>query len=122
MADFYRHIDIMSYDFETDTFYFRDKRTKYHSSIDLGDLILDMGEDGCPIGVELLNASKNFGVNKAVMATVKGMKSDIHISREHIEVKIKVFIISRSAEIEKVSVSRGINDVNLRAGQTAMAC
>lgn len=117
-----RKIDVWGYDFETDTLFFRDKKIKYHSSLDIGDLILDIGDDESPIGVELLNASKNFGANKVILMSIKDLKVDINISKDAIEVKITVYVESRNAKVEKVVVSHGINDVNLRAGQTAMAC
>lgn len=122
MPKYSRRIDVWGYDFETDTLFFHDNKIKYKSSIDLGDLILDIGEDGSPIGVELLNASKNFDVSKVVMTKIKNMKSDIKISHESIEVKVRVYVTRRNASIEKISVSRGINDVNLQVGQTAMVC
>lgn len=117
-----RKIDVWGYDFETDTLFFRDKKIKYHSSLDIGDLILDIGDDESPIGVELLNASKNFGANKVILMSIKDLKVDINISKDAIEVKISVYVESRNAKVEKIVVSHGINDVNLRAGQTAMAC
>lgn len=122
MPEYSRRIDVWGYDLETDTLFFHDNKIKYKSSIDLGDLILDIGEDGSPIGVELLNASKNFDVSKVVLKKIQTMNSDIKVSYESIEVKVRVCVTRRNALIEKVSVSRGINDVNLQVGQTAMVC
>ena len=118
----HRYIDVWKYDFETDTLFFRDKTQKYHSSLDMGDLILDLGIDGSPIGVELLNASKNFGVSKIILSGITSFKSLVTISKTDIEVAITVFVKIRNTKVEKVSVSHGINDLNLQAGQTAMAC
>jgi uncharacterized protein YuzE len=117
-----RHIDIWKYDFETDILFFRDKSLEYHSSIDMGDLIIDMGVDGIPIGVELLNASKNFTVPKVLLRDIDSLKAEINISKTDIEVIIKVFVIIRNTRVEKISVSYGVNDINLQAGQTAMIC
>lgn len=122
MPHFKKNIDKWKYDFETDTFYFRDKSISYHSSIDMGDLIMDIGEDGTPIGVELLDASKNFKVSKVVMKGIEGFNANIDISETEIKVTIKAFVKLRNTKIEKVSVSHGVNDINLQPGQTAMAC
>lgn len=88
----------------------------------IGDLVLDLGIDGSPIGVELLNASKNFGVSKLLLNGITSFKSLVTISKTDIEVTITVSATFRNANVEKVSVSRGINDMNLQAGQIAMAC
>lgn len=117
-----RYIDFWNYDLETDIFFFRDKSQKYHSSIEIGDLVLDLGIDGSPIGVELLNASKNFGVSKLLLSGITSFKSLVTISETDIEVTITVSATFRNANVEKVSISRGINDMNLQAGQIAMAC
>ena len=122
MSQINRHIDVLDYDFETDSLLFRDKSSKYQSSLDMGDLILDIGEDGYPIGVELLDASKNFGVRKVALMNLKSIKASIKISEKEIEVKINLYVEMRNTKVEKVSVSRGINDLNLQAGRTAMAC
>jgi hypothetical protein len=122
MTEYSKHVDAWGYDFETDSLYFRDKSVNYQSSIDMGDLILDMGIDGLPIGVELLNASKNFNISKFVMKGIEGFNSTIDISETEIKVTIRAFVKLRNTKVEKVSISLGINDINLQAGQTAMAC
>jgi uncharacterized protein YuzE len=117
-----RHVDIWKYDFETDIIFFRDKSLKYHTSIDLGDLIVDLAEDGTPIGVELLDASKNFNVSKIVMKNVVNLKADIFVSEKEIKVTLKAFVKLRNATVEKISVSSGVNDINLQPSQTAIVC
>lgn len=121
MSKYNRHINVFDYDFDNDSLLFRDESFKYHSSIDMGDLILDIGEDGSPIGMELLNASKNFGVRKIYLRDIKDIKASINVSDEVIEVKISVYVEKRNNTVEKVSVSHGLNDLNLQAGETAMA-
>jgi uncharacterized protein YuzE len=117
-----RGIDLWEYDFETDTLFFRDCSLKYHSSIDLGDLMIEVDENGMPIGMELLDASTNFGISKIKLRNIKSIKSTVNISDTNIEVTIKVLVEIRNAKVEKVSVSQGVNDINLQPGQTAMAC
>lgn len=117
-----RHADVWKYDFETDIIFFRDKSLKYHTSIDLGDLIVDLAEDGTPIGVELLDASKHFNVSKMVLKNVENLKADIFVSETEIKVTLKAFVKLRNATVEKVSVSSGVNDINLQPSQTAMVC
>lgn len=120
MPEVKKNIDIWRYDFETDTFFFRDKSLQYHSSIDMGDLIIDLGEDETPIGIELLDASKNFNVSKIVMKGLESFNATIDVSETEIKVTIKAYVKLRNIKVEKVSVSYGVNDINLQAGQTAM--
>lgn len=118
-----RKNDVLDYDFENDSLLFGNNSSKYDVSIDLGDLILDIGEDGIPIGVELINASKHLGVPKlALRNNLKFVEANIEISDKEIEVKISVFVEIRSKSTEKVSVLHGVNDVNLQPGQTALVC
>ena len=118
-----RKNDILDYDFENDSLLFGNNSSKYDVSIDLGDLILDIGEDGVPIGVELINASKHLGVPKiALRSNLKVVEANIEISDKEIEVKISVFVEIRSKPTEKVSILHGVNDVNLQPGQTALVC
>lgn len=83
---------------------------------------MDIGEDGTPIGVELLDASKNFKVSKVVMKGIEGFNANIDISETEIKVTITAFVKLRNTKVEKVSVSHGVNDINLQPGQTAMTC
>lgn len=123
MNKHYQKNDVLGYDFENDSIFFGNNSSKYDVSIDLGDLILDIGEDGIPIGVELINASKHLGVPKlALRNNLKFVEANIEISDKEIEVKISVFVEIRSKSTEKVSVLHGVNDVNLQPGQTALVC
>ncbi|WP_164888511.1 DUF2283 domain-containing protein [Methanosarcina sp. MSH10X1] len=120
MSDFKREINLWNYDAETDILFFRDNRIKYHSSILLGDLIVELDETETPMGMELLNASVNFRISKTVLRNIKKISAEVDISKEEIKVKMKIFVISRNARIEKVSTAFGINDINLQPVQTAM--
>lgn len=104
----YRFIDVWDYDFENDSLFFHSTGIKYKFSIDLGDIILDIDEDGTPIGAEILDASEVFGVPKASL-------------KETLEITLNIVVISRNKSVEKRAASRGINDVNLPVGQVAMA-
>lgn len=115
-------VDICKYDFETDILFFRDSQMQYHSSIDIDDLIIDLSEDGTPVGAELLNASKNFGVSKFVMNGTERFKAHIEISETDIEVTIKIFVRMRNARVQKDRVVHGVNDVNIQPSQTVLAC
>jgi uncharacterized protein YuzE len=116
-----RENGVLDYDFENDSLFFNNNKSKFDISIDLGDLIVDIGEDGVPIGVELLNASKHLNVSKiALRNDIKVVEANVEISEKEIEVKISVFVDIRNKLTEAVSVLYGLNDVNLQPGQTAL--
>ncbi|MDQ1252444.1 MAG: hypothetical protein QG646_1565 [Euryarchaeota archaeon] len=118
-----RENGVLDYDFENDSLFFNNNKSKFDISIDLGDLIVDIGEDGVPIGVELLNASKHLKVSKiALRNDIKVVEANVEISEKEIEVKISVFVESRNKLTEAVSILYGLNDVNLQPGQTALVC
>jgi uncharacterized protein YuzE len=113
----------LDYDFENDNLFFNNRKSNFDISIDLGDVIIDIGEDGVPIGVELLNASKHLNVSKIVLRNdIKVVEANIEISEKEIEVKISVFVEIRNKRTEMVSVLCGVNDINLQPSQTAVVC
>jgi uncharacterized protein YuzE len=115
-------IDVIDYDYENDSLIFNSKSREYESSIDLGDIILDIGVDGMPVGAEMLHASKLFNVPKSALMDFVKFKAEILISEEEIEVKFAVTVLMRNMITEKVAFSHGVNDINIPAAQVAMAC
>lgn len=113
-ADFY------DYDFENDSLFFNRDAVQLESSIDLGNIILDMGVDGSPVGFEVLHASKMFNVPKTVIQNFHGMSAEIYITKETIEIKITISVLLRNRETPKIAISHGINDINLQPSQMAM--
>lgn len=110
------------YDFENDSLIFNSKSREYESSIDLGDIILDIGVDGIPVGAEILHASKLFNVQKSALKDFVKFKAEILVSEEEIEVKFFVTVLMRNMITERVAVSHGVNDINIPSAQVAMAC
>lgn len=115
-------IDVFDYDFESDSLLFNNQNIDYESSVDLGDIILDIGVNGIPVGAEMLHASKLFGVSKIALKNCQNLKAEISISKDTIKVEITISVLSRSRMIEKVVASQGINDINVPSAQIAMAC
>jgi uncharacterized protein YuzE len=113
-ADFY------DYDFENDSLFFNRNSVQLESSIDLGNIILDIGVDGSPIGFEILHASKMFGVQKSVIQNFQNMNAKIKITKDTIEIKITITVLLRNRKTPKIAISQGINDINLQPTQMAM--
>jgi len=115
-------IDVFDYDFENDSLLFNNQNIDYESSVDLGDIVLDIGVDGTPVGAEMLHASKLFGVSKTALKNCQNFKAEISISKDTIKIKITVSVPFRNGVIEKIAASQGINDINVPSAQIAMAC
>lgn len=113
-ADFY------DYDFDNDSLFFNRNSVQLESSIDLGNIILDIGVDGSPVGFEILHASKMFNVPKSVIQNFHNMDAEIRITKETIEIKITITVLLRNRETPKIAISHGINDINLQPAQMAM--
>jgi len=115
-------IDHSDYDFENDSFFFNHGGVQLESSIDLGNLIIDMGVDGSPIGFEILHASKMFNVPKSKIKNFYTINAKFVITEEIIEVTLTLTILERNRKTPKIAISQGINDMNLPPAQIAMVC
>lgn len=109
------------YDPENDSIFLYAADAKYEYSIDLGDMILDIGNDNSIAGIEILDASLLFGLPKEDLKNTVKFHAEIIISKETIKVNICMGVASQDKEIEKCTTALGINDMNLPAGTTAMA-
>lgn len=112
--------DYYDYDIENDSLFFNRSDVQLESSIDLGNIILDMGVDGSPVGFEILHASKMFNVPKYVIQNFHSMNAEISITKETIEIKITISVSLRNRETPKIAISQGINDINLQPARMAM--
>lgn len=63
----------MDYDDEHDVFYVARKNCSYSHSEPIENVILDIDEDGSLVGIEILNASEFFGVDRHVLATLESV-------------------------------------------------
>lgn len=115
-------IDILDYDLENDSLFFNYQGIPYESSIDLGNIILDIGEDGSPVGFEILHASKLFNLPKSAIKNFQNFKAEISISEKMIEIKFTISIILRNHKTERIAASQGINDINVPSAEVAMVC
>src|SRR5665811_2230454 len=82
--------DSYDYDFENDSLFVIRKGVQLESSIDLGNVILDMGVDGTPVGFEILHASKVFKIPKSQIKNFHHIKAEYVITEKTIEVKFTI--------------------------------
>ncbi|UXM85431.1 DUF2283 domain-containing protein [Methanococcus aeolicus] len=112
----------LNYDAKTDALYVYAKDVKYVESIDLNDVILDIGEDGIIKGIEILNVSKKFHVDKYDLKHIKKLNAEIEITPDIITIKITISILKRNKTVEKQTFAKGLNDISLDSGIVSMEC
>ena len=117
-----KYYGIFDYDIEADALHIYAKDIKYIESIDLGDIILDIGENGLIKGIEILNASKNFKLNKYDLKHIKKLTAEIKITPDIIKLKITISVLKRNKEVERFTTAKGLNDISLPSGVVCVEC
>ena len=110
------------YDYENDSLFFFIKGAEYSHSLNLDNIILDFNTDQSLKGVEILNASKKFGVSKYALKSLHKMDLDLDISDEKIELKISLVLIKRNKPTPKAITAEDINEFNMPAGTMTLSC
>jgi uncharacterized protein YuzE len=114
--------DSMDYDLENDSLYLFTKGAKYLHSLNLDNVIIDIGNEIYVKGVEIQNASKQFGVPKYTL--MKPHQIDVHIdvSDDKIEVNIQLTLEIRNKHTPKSFTATDVNEFNLPCGTIGMSC
>ena len=109
----------VSYNFEDDIFLARPLERNYDSSFQIGNFIFDLDKNNNIRGLELISASKLFGVPKAFLKDMVSGKLEIVVSEKYIQINIQVKTKVRNAKntsslsIERVK-PKFINTTELR--------
>jgi len=77
------------YNFEDDIFLARPLERDYDSSFQIGNFIFDLDKNNNVRGIELINASKLFGIPKAFLKDMISGKLEMIISEKYIQIKFK---------------------------------
>lgn len=102
------------YDAENDSlFFYVIDDYKYRESIELDNIIIDFDENCIPVALEILNASKLFGVKKYDLTKPISFKMSIAISKKSIAIKGRFSINVRQKITEKPIEAETLNDINL---------
>jgi uncharacterized protein YuzE len=112
------------YDLQNNSIFFYNDGHKYKESIDADGIILDFSEDDKIMGIEILGASEKFNVSKSDLLNIKDFNAKIEISKENIEVAIKMKIIKRNQLIAGSLDAITINNPHFPTGtqNLALAC
>ena len=86
------------YNFEDDIFLVRPLEREYDSSFQIENFIFDLDKNNNIHGIELINASKIFGVPKAFLKDMVSGKLEIVFSEKYIQINIQIKTKVRNAD------------------------
>ncbi len=73
--------DIIDYDFKSDSLFLKKRKMNYHHSINFGDFIIDLDEKEKAWGMEILNVSKYFKLDKIQLSEIKKVFGRIELTK-----------------------------------------
>ena len=94
--EYYTDADSIDYDFENDSLYLFVKGANYVHSLNLDNIIIDIGGEKYVKGVEIQNASQKFGVSKHALTKPHQIDVHINISNDTIELNIELTLDIRN--------------------------
>jgi len=111
------------YDFVGDSLFINVIRDyKYKESIELtDDVILDIDEDNRPVALEILDASKIFGLKKAFIKQLAEIEAHIKITERFISIKASfLFLIHQKSTLKPLN-EQTVNLISLPIHETHFA-
>jgi len=111
----------IDYDYENDSLLVYKEGVKSKKTLDLDDILIDFDENGDVVGIEILNASKLFNVDKYdLLKNLIKFEAVGKITKDLITLNIKLYLLRRKKEIIKESVVKGLNNIGLKEGEVAI--
>lgn len=109
------------YDLQNDSIFFYGEDKKYKSSVELEGVILDFNEEDYLTGIEILDASEKFNISKADLLNIKNFDATIIISKENIDVRMKMEYYKRNKLIDINFNALTLNTMNLPSSTQGIA-
>jgi len=109
------------YDLQNDSIFFYGEDKKYKSSVELEGVILDFNNEDYLMGIEILDASEKFNVSKADLVNIKNFDATIIISKENIDVRMKMEYYKRNKLIDTNLNALTLNTMNLPSSTQGIA-
>ena len=88
----------MNYDYEEDILLLS-KGVKVKASIDLGDFVIDVGNDGFIVGIEILNASQNLGLKQEQLKELKQASMNVVYKPNNVHISIIMHFGNKEKDI-----------------------
>jgi len=93
-----RQIKTIDYDSNNDIFFISDGE-KVKASLDVGDFILDVSHKNLIVGIEIMDASENLGINKEILRDVKDIKMSVTYKTNHVYVLLTMSFKKNGKEV-----------------------
>jgi len=111
----------MSYDSEEDILSLS-KGVKAKASIDIGDFIIDVDNRGFIVGLEILNASQNLGIEEKLLRSLENAAMQVTYKPNYVYIAIFMKIKEKEKEIAiPLTIDLGHGSVKTERMQFAMA-
>ncbi len=94
-----------SYDFKNDLLFFKIKDRNYKTSLDFGDIIVDIDEMGFITGLRIFDASQMFRMDKIALTNIKQFEFDASIEDKVVKIQLRFIALLRNKPLEKVNQS-----------------
>jgi uncharacterized protein YuzE len=92
---------VVDYDFVNDILFFKVDKREYSHSIELLGYVVDLDIEGFVVGLQIFNASNQFGISKNALRVIKSWKFEASLIEDVLEVKVFFNMIQRNKIIEK---------------------
>jgi uncharacterized protein YuzE len=114
-------VDSLNYDIDADAFAIDGDLTDYKESTDIeNDVIIDLDSKGLVVGVEVLDVSRIFDVEKTFLKNIEFFCADISVNTETLKVKMTLSTKSGSSIASRIVTCEGINDISIPASETLL--
>src|SRR3989344_9300574 len=90
---------IYSYDYDNDILFFKVKWRMYRKSLDFGNLVVDMDNDGYIMGIRIMDAVQVLGMPQVALKSVKDFKLNAFIEDGIVTVELRFSCVRRNNTI-----------------------
>ncbi|MDP4012474.1 MAG: DUF2283 domain-containing protein [Candidatus Nanoarchaeia archaeon] len=106
-----KHLDAkekgqVDYDYKNDILFFKIKNREYKTSLDFGDFIIDIDNEGFATGIQVIDASKIFKRPKEDLRSVKDWQFSTKIENNIISIQLAFAITKRNKIIIQQNFER----------------
>jgi len=97
---------MFDYDYENDSLYIYFANKKARESFELDNFIIDVGEKGEIVGIEILDASEmlkkiwDYDISKEMLKKIKNVKMSIGYSRDLMIIKIILVVVIENKDVD----------------------
>lgn len=91
----------VDYDYKHDILFFKTQNKEYARSIELDNMVLDIDTDGFIVGIQIMEASAFFNLEKRMLLKVPNWEFSVSVHNGRIEFRLTFQIAMRNKIIEK---------------------